>query len=143
MSIPWPYSRLAERVSAHVERYVEKSDELLDEIRRAATYLRTKHGYELWKLQDVCKLHKNSLLRLNDRTWVPKPDTMVALAKLVERAQAVRRGETFSFPERRGPGRPPKGELPACDHPVHKLLKPRQRGNGKTKRTRQTKAAVS
>lgn len=129
----------AERVSAHVDR----SDELLDEIRRAATYLRVRQSYALWKLQIVTGLHKNSLLRLQDRHWIPKPTTMVALAKLVERAQAHRRGESFEFPERRGPGRPPVyPRLPLAMAPARKP----GRSNGTTKKhkgsKRKTKVAA-
>jgi hypothetical protein len=127
----------AERVSA----YVDQSDELLDEIRRAATYLRQRQGYALWKLQAVTQLHKNSLLRLDDRTWVPKPETMVALAKLVERARAHRRGETFEFVEHPRPGRPRNAPVPGAEIKVTTpKLKKAGNGNGKSKRRRKTTA---
>ncbi len=115
----------AEKVSAHVDR----SDALLDEIRRAAAYLRSWHGYTLWKMQEVTGLHKNSLLRLRDRDWMPKPETMVALARLVERAQAHRKGKKFEFPARRGPGRPPLHAKPIA-------VQPKPRAHGKARKAR-------
>jgi hypothetical protein len=127
-------SSFAQRVTAHVDR----SDALLSEIRRAAIYLRNRQGYALWKLQLVTGLHKNSLLRLHDPDWLPKPETMVSLAKLVERAQAHRRGETFDFPARRGPGRPPVMHTLALP-PVKPTRKPaakqaaKQRPHGSTR----------
>jgi hypothetical protein len=92
--------------SHRIEAYVDRGLTLLDEIRRAATFLRNKHGYTLGMLEQVSGVHKNSLLKLTDPEWRPKMDTLQHLASLVERAQAHRRGETFSFPGRRGPGRP-------------------------------------
>lgn len=93
--------------SHRIEAYVDRANVLLDEIRRAANYLRGKYGYTLAMLESVAKVHKNSLLKLADPDWRPKMDTLVRLGALVERAQAHRRGEVFRFPERRGPGRPP------------------------------------
>jgi hypothetical protein len=100
MAVPQP------SFSHRIEAYVDRVGSLLDEIRRATTYLRTKHGYTLLMLEEVCEVHKNSLLKLADAAWRPKVETLLRLATLVERAKAHRRGEVFSFPNHRGPGRP-------------------------------------
>ena len=68
---------------------------LTSEVRAAARYLTRHHGYSLTTFASVTGLHKNSLLRLRDKSWTPKPETLRRPEKLVIRAEAKRRGETF------------------------------------------------
>jgi hypothetical protein len=81
---------------------------LTAEVRAAAKYLSRHHGYSLTILAGVTGLHKNSLLRLWDKSWMPKPETLRRLEKLVIRAEAKRHGETFHG-EQIKRGRPAKG----------------------------------
>jgi hypothetical protein len=68
----------------------------MDEVRASATYLIEHHDYSLTSFSDCTGLHKNSLMRLkNDLTWMPKPETVQQLDKLIVRAEAKRRGEIF------------------------------------------------
>jgi hypothetical protein len=68
---------------------------LMSNVRAAARYLNRHHGYSLTVFASVTGLHKNSLIRLPDSAWMPKPETLRRLEKLVVRAEAKRRGETF------------------------------------------------
>ena len=68
---------------------------LLNEVRAAATYLREQHGYSVSRFVMCTGLHKNSLLKLADPTWVPEPETLWDLDQLIIRAAAKRRGEIF------------------------------------------------
>jgi hypothetical protein len=68
---------------------------LLNEVRAAAAYLREQHGYSLSGFVICTGLHKNSLLKLADPTWVPEPETLWDLDQLIIRAAAKRRGEIF------------------------------------------------
>ena len=68
---------------------------LMSRIREAADYLRRCHGYSLASFRSCTGLHKNSLLRVPDRKWVPKPATLQRLDRLIVRAAAKQRGEIF------------------------------------------------
>src|SRR5580704_5839417 len=68
---------------------------LMREVRAVAAYLQEDHGYSLTSFEAVTGLHKNSLMRLMDPIWVPKPPTLQKLDKLIARAEAKRRGEIF------------------------------------------------
>jgi len=68
---------------------------LMDGVRGAATYLNKHHGYSLTNLARCSGLHKNSLMKLKDPSWVPEPTTLQKLHLLIVRADAKRRGETF------------------------------------------------
>ncbi len=67
----------------------------MDEVRSAARYLSELHKYTVKILAAVTGLHKNSLLRLTDLTWVPQPETLQQLDMLIVRAEAKRCGEIF------------------------------------------------
>jgi hypothetical protein len=67
----------------------------MDEVRAAATYLRDCHDYSLTVFAAVTGLHKNSVIRLSDPTWMPAPETLQLLDRLIVRAEAKRRGEVF------------------------------------------------
>jgi hypothetical protein len=67
----------------------------MKEVRAAAAYLKEYHGYSLTVFAEVTGLHKNSLMRLSDPTWIPKSETLENLDKLIVRADAKRRGEIF------------------------------------------------
>lgn len=63
--------------------------------RASAKYLRKHHGYSLASFAACTRLHKNSLMRIAEPEWVPKPDTLRKLDTLIIRAEAKRRGEMF------------------------------------------------
>jgi len=67
----------------------------MDEVRAAATYLKECHDYSLTVFAAVTGLHKNSVMRLSDPRWMPAPETFQLLDRLIVRAEAKRRGETF------------------------------------------------
>jgi transcriptional regulator with XRE-family HTH domain len=67
----------------------------MSEVRAAARYLAKHHGYSLTSLARATGLHRNSLLRLPDKSWTPKSETLRRLEKLIVRAEAKRRGEMF------------------------------------------------
>jgi hypothetical protein len=67
----------------------------MDEVHEAATYLKELHDYSLAVFAEVTGLHKNSILRLSDPMWIPNPETLQQLDRLIVRAEAKRRGETF------------------------------------------------
>ena len=67
----------------------------MGEVRAAATYLKELHDYSLAVFAELTGLHKNSILRLSDTEWIPKPGTLQLLDRLIVRAEAKRRGETF------------------------------------------------
>ena len=67
----------------------------MHEVRAATAYLKEHHDYSLAVLAEVTGLHKNSVMRLPDLTWIPKPKTFPRLDRLIVRAEAKRRGETF------------------------------------------------
>jgi hypothetical protein len=60
---------------------------LMREVRAVAAYLQEDHGYSLTSFEAVTGLHKNSLMRLMDPTWVPKPPTLQKLDRLIARAR--------------------------------------------------------
>jgi len=68
---------------------------LMDQIRLAEAYLREDHGYTLKSFANCTGLHRNSLIKLKDRAWIPEPETLWLLDRIVVRAAAKRRGETF------------------------------------------------
>jgi len=68
---------------------------LMGDVREAATYLNKHHGYSLTNLARCTGLHKNSLMKLKDPSWVPEPSTLQKLDLLIIRADSKRRGETF------------------------------------------------
>jgi hypothetical protein len=68
--------------------------DLMRDIRAAATYLNKLHGYSLMVFAHMTGLHKNSVMRLSDPTWMPKPETLQQLDKLIVRAEAKRRGRS-------------------------------------------------
>lgn len=68
---------------------------LMNEIRDAHRYLTETHHYSLTVLASITGLHKNSLMRLSDEAWVPKPETLERLERLRLRAEAKRRGQVF------------------------------------------------
>lgn len=65
------------------------------EVRAAAMYLRDCHDYSLTVFAAVTGLHKNSVIRLSDPTWIPTQETLQLLDRLIGRAEAKRRGEIF------------------------------------------------
>jgi hypothetical protein len=79
---------------------------LMKRVRDAVAYLTREHRYSLTVLASVTTLHKNSVMRLKDSSWVPRPETLELLERLVDRAEAKRRGETFKDEHIRR-GRPP------------------------------------
>jgi hypothetical protein len=88
--------------SAHYVEYAAKlatanaaAGALMGEIRDAARYLKMYHSYSLKSFEDCTRLHRNSLLRMMDPTWMPKPATLRKLDKLVVRAEEKQRGEIF------------------------------------------------
>jgi hypothetical protein len=68
---------------------------LMDEIRDSAKYLTENHRYSLTVLASITGLHKNSVMRLADRSWLPKPETLERLERLIKRAEAKRSGQIF------------------------------------------------
>ena len=66
----------------------------MNDVRQAVGYLKKYHGYSLTIFACVTGLHKNSLLRLPDTSWEPKPETMRKLARLIDRAEDKRVGKT-------------------------------------------------
>ena len=67
----------------------------MHEVRLATAYLKEHHDYSLAVLAKVTGLHKNSVMRLPDLMWKPKLKTFPRLDRLIVRAEAKRRGETF------------------------------------------------
>lgn len=90
----------------------EKGDQLLTRIRNAAAYLKETHGYALALFAQITGLHKNSVMKLKDLTWVPNAETLEKLEKLVEREAAKRGGRLFPG-ENVKRGRPPAAPIRA------------------------------
>jgi hypothetical protein len=82
-------------VAATLASFEATTAAFMDEVRAAATYLKECHDYSLAVFATVTGLHKNSVMRWSDPTWTPEPDTLQLLDKLIVRAEAKRRGETF------------------------------------------------
>lgn len=71
---------------------------LMADIRAAASYLTKKRGYSLTVIASKTGLHKNSVMRLSDRSWFPKPDTLAKLTTLIAEAEGIRSGEIAPHP---------------------------------------------
>ncbi len=73
-------------------------DSMLSEVRQAFFYLtrEAEPRYSMTMLSDpsVTGLHKNTLNRLHDATWVPTIETVERLEPLIGRARAKREGKT-------------------------------------------------
>ena len=93
---PGTYSAYYEEYAAKFAAVSEAVAVLMREIRASAEYLRKYHGYSLSSFTTCTGLHKNSLLRLEDHTWVPKASSLDRLDRLIIRAEAKRRGRVFA-----------------------------------------------
>jgi hypothetical protein len=112
---------------------------LMVQVRDAAAYLVKHHRYSLTVIAQVADLHKNSILRLNDPTWFPKPDTLLKLEKIIERASAKRFGETFDGENiKRGP---PYGNTRKMRREAASPSKKAKRVNGKKSAAKKKKLA--
>lgn len=88
-------------VAAQLRKAKENDAALLRQVRLAVEYLRTEHGYSLKTFAGKDKngnpigltgLHKNSILRLKDPSWIPNPKTLEALTELIREAEILRKG---------------------------------------------------
>lgn len=94
-------------------------DQLLTDIRSAASYLRTEHQYSLPTLAQLAGLHKNSIMKIDDPDWKPNGDTITKLEVLIDRAAAKKAGETFANEQRRR-GRPLRRDRDTTTAPLTK-----------------------
>lgn len=88
---------------------------LLARARRSARLLAQKYHYTLAMMSEVAgKLHKNSLMRLQDENWVPKLETLARLELLVAEARRLESGlpGTVTLPRRGRPPKPPELRSP-------------------------------
>lgn len=79
-------------VAAHLVNAEISATALMREIRSAARYLGQYHGYSLTNFAQLTEMHKNSLMRLKDPTWVPKTASLERLERLITEAETLRGG---------------------------------------------------
>lgn len=83
-------------VARDLRRARDRAATLLAEIRAAAKYLKTEHGYSLGCLADkkITNLHRNTVMKLNsDPNWIPNAETLGHLAELIVEAELKRAGK--------------------------------------------------
>ena len=93
------YSAIAKKL----EQVKLATTSLMQRVREAAAYLTEKHGYSLECFATVTQLHRNTVMKLSNRSWEPTPDTLERLEELVIEASMLKQGRPGRVtPARRG-----------------------------------------